>query len=268
MAKKIEKDEPAFIEEKAPTPEISNPDGLPFPAIMEEGRPNLTYDMIKANLLVPINPVLISQKPVGRGNDEHFVDYVNITDMKDILDDRAGLWTALVKKTIVAEGMLLMVVSITIHAEDGDFTQDGTGFESLNFRGFGDIYSSAYAQAFRRAAEGHGLGRELWRKVEKKAAQYTERQVNDSPAPRPQNNQAPPRQPMPQYSGGGNNQAPSNGQKRAEPMTLRQRGFIENICVQEGKNMDMIALEMFKKNFDDLLKPEASKMIEQLAPKG
>jgi hypothetical protein len=52
---------------------------------------------------------------------------------------------------------------VMIHASDGAYSQDGTGVESINLRGYGDVASNAYAQAFRRACESHGLARELWR---------------------------------------------------------------------------------------------------------
>jgi hypothetical protein len=57
----------------------------------------------------------------------------------------------------------VMIVTVLIHASDGAYSQDGTGVESINLRGYGDVASNSYAQAFRRACESHGLARELWR---------------------------------------------------------------------------------------------------------
>lgn len=237
---------------------------LPFPDIMEEGKPNLYYDMIRANLQVPIDPALISQKPVYHGNQERFIDYVNVTDLKDILDDRAGIWTASIKHTFTTENALFTVVSVSIHAEDGIYTQDGNGAERLSGVSFGDPFSNAYAQAFRRACEGHGLGRELWRKSEQHEAEVPARQANEDPSPR---TQQPSNVSHPNFSGGGQ---PNGGQSSGGaqvPMTQRQMSYIENVCIENNKNAEMLSLEHFKKNFADLTKNEASKLIGIIAPK-
>lgn len=122
---------------------------------------SLTYAEIKRKLKEPIERKYISTKTVG-GKE---IKYVSITDIKDQLDSRLAPnhWEAIVKSTTVAGETLLMIISLIIHADDGVFCQDGTGIEKTTLRGYGDIGSNSFAQGLRRAAESHGLGRELWR---------------------------------------------------------------------------------------------------------
>lgn len=122
---------------------------------------DLTYAEIKKKLKAPIDKKFISHKTQGGAK----IAFVNITDIKDILDTRTegGHWEAVIKNLLTAGDDLVMIVSLIIHASDGAFIQDGTGVEKLSLRGYGDIASNAYAQGLRRAAESHGLGRELWR---------------------------------------------------------------------------------------------------------
>jgi len=121
----------------------------------------LNYAEIKRHLKKPIEQKYISTKPQGGTQ----IKFVTVCDIKDLLDERIAPnhWEAIVKSTIVAADNLLMVVSLVIHAEDGVYCQDGTGIEKTAVKGYGDTGSNAYAQALRRAAESHGLGRELWR---------------------------------------------------------------------------------------------------------
>ncbi len=121
----------------------------------------LTYGELKLRLKRPIDQKFITYKTQGGAK----IAFVNITDIKDLLDERINPnhWEAIVKSTIVAGETLLMVVSLIIHAEDGVYCQDGTGIEKTTLKGYGDLGSNSYAQGLRRAAESHGLGRELWR---------------------------------------------------------------------------------------------------------
>lgn len=252
---------------KEPEPEISfeekpaGPNGLPFNPI-EEGRPALNYQEIKGNLAVLIPPEWVSYKVrKGRNNQEVKIEYVNVTVLKDFLDERAGNWTAEVKSTTVMGNQIGIVVRLSIECLDGWYFQDGTGIEELNHSSFGDSYSNAYAQAFRRACEGHGLGRELWRKSDVHQAEY------DRHAPEPQQRQPQPtagqnsgsyrspQQSAPQGNGGG---------RPEEPMTEKQRKFIDNMSVDNNLNHELISLEMFKKTFDEISKREASKLIEHM----
>lgn len=135
---------------------------LPFPDVLVEGKINLAYVEICTNLQHPTPRQLISEKKLsGRS-----IDFVNITDVKDLLDTRGGIWTSEIRDFRQIGMELLMVVRITIHAIDGQFSHDGTGVCEVDHGGFGDTFSNAYAQAFRRSAESHGLCRELWRGLE------------------------------------------------------------------------------------------------------
>lgn len=55
-----------------------------------------------------------------------------------------------------------VVGSLTIKAKEGDFTRSATGNESSDLEAYGDPYSNAEAQAFRRACARWGLGLHLW----------------------------------------------------------------------------------------------------------
>lgn len=122
-----------------------------------------TYENIKRRLKEPIPVNLISYKKKG-GNDK--ISYINVTDCKDLLDQRVGAdaqWDAVIVGDSVVGDNYVVKVRIRIWAFDGTFEQDGIGLEKINLNSYGDPATNAYAKAFRRAAEGHGLARELWR---------------------------------------------------------------------------------------------------------
>lgn len=121
----------------------------------------LTYAEIKRKLKEPIDKNRLSEKTQGGAK----IQFVNITDVKDLLDERIGgnYWEIPKSEIIIANGVLVMTVMLIIHASDGAFAQIGHGNEKLDLKGYGDCSSNAYAQAVRRAAESHGLARELWR---------------------------------------------------------------------------------------------------------
>jgi len=119
-----------------------------------------SFSAIRARLAAPIDAKYISIKNLG-GRD---IPFVNITDMKDILDERVPVWESHVAEVKQIGENLCVVVRLSIHTTDGVFSQDGTGLEMLNVNSYGDPFSNAYAQAFRRACEGFALGRDLWRK--------------------------------------------------------------------------------------------------------
>lgn len=125
-----------------------------------------SYEAVKERLCQPVPRELIRQREAGRDRQGNaiYVDYINVTDYKDLLDERVGTWEAVVAEFKQISESLCVVVKLIIHTDDGAFAQDGTGIESIaEFSGYGDPFSNAYAQAFRRACEGHGLSRELWR---------------------------------------------------------------------------------------------------------
>ena len=55
-------------------------------------------------------------------------------------------------------------VRITVHAYEGSFSYDGTGFESMDKQSYGDPQSTAESMALRRAATKLGLGLYLYQK--------------------------------------------------------------------------------------------------------
>lgn len=116
-----------------------------------------------AALRAPVPRELISQKDTGGRGFQ--ADYVNVTDRKDLLDERlgAGNWSALVDRTDCTPDLYIIIVRMTIFGSDYSIAQDGTGTETLEGRHYGDIASNAYAQAFARACESFGFARELWR---------------------------------------------------------------------------------------------------------
>jgi hypothetical protein len=120
-----------------------------------------TYKELVRALKQPIEQKYIDHKTQGGAK----IAFVNITTVKDLLDERLGehVWESSVKSCQQIGENLVMIVTVMIHASDGAYSQDGTGVESINLRGYGDVASNAYAQAFRRACESHGLARELWR---------------------------------------------------------------------------------------------------------
>lgn len=124
----------------------------------------LTYAQIKDRLKEPIAAELLSQKTVSGAK----IKFVNVTDVKDLLDKRCGgsHWEVPETTTIIdpVSKRLYMTVKLVINASDGVFCQVGHGSETLdNSKIYGKPDTNAYAQALRRAAESHGLARELWR---------------------------------------------------------------------------------------------------------
>lgn len=159
--------------------------------------PRLSYEDIRRLLLEPVPKHLISYRPVKQGAPPT-IAYINVTDYKDLMDARAGIWESHIVDFRQVGNSMACVVRVTIHAEDGSFSHDGSGIEAMEIRGYGDPFSNSFAQAFRRACEGHGLSRELWRSAEsnenfqrEQMDATTANQNNDpSPAP-PANNVAP-----------------------------------------------------------------------------
>lgn len=308
---------------------------------ISEGIPNVTYYMLKANLATPIPREMISSKQKGwdkKKDEPIIIEYANVTDLKDLLDERVGLWTAIVTSFQQIGNSLCVVVRITIYATDGAFYSDGTGIENLDTSSYGDPFSNAYAQAFRRACEGHGMGREMWRKSEHVEANSEPIDISESPSDtqeRPsydpvsknladmvtsrqlgmiraisreadidvdeectrllnckvdelskraasdliehlqnlQRNTVPMRRASPSHSGP--QQDRSKGAETdssptpvsGPPASGKQKDYIKNICSDKGMNEQLIALELFKTNFDEISKGQASQMIEHLIGK-
>lgn len=161
---------------------------IPFPEA--EIVPGHTYKEIHRRLLQPIDKSLVSYRAATRNGPAN-IAFINITDYKDLLDFRAGVWTSEITQLQQVENNLCVVVRISIHASDGVFSQDGSGIEAAPVSGYGDLFSNAYSQAFRRACEGHGLSRELWRSNESQEMFMNEFHREQSADPPPANTPAP-----------------------------------------------------------------------------
>lgn len=117
-------------------------------------------EMLEA-LRAPVPRELVSKKDTGSKG--FLADYINVTDQKDLIDDRigAGNWSSEITRTDSMPELYIVIVRITVYGTDASCFHDNTGVS--DGRGYGDIASNAYAQAFKRACESFGLARELWR---------------------------------------------------------------------------------------------------------
>lgn len=216
------------------------------------------YADIKQRLAVRVPQELIRTRNQG-GRD---IDYINVNDYKDLLDARAGIWEAQITDTRQVGDSICVTLRLFIHANDGVYAMDGSGMEPLNGSGYGDPYSNAYAQAFRRACECHGLSRELWRKDDhghansnggvgpgfKQTLQQLRAEVQNSPA-YPNNPQAP-RSFAPATK-------PANGKAEgeAERITIKQLSLLAIKAKEYGTDAETVV----HKAFPGLLPDEISK---------
>lgn len=113
---------------------------------------------ILADFRKPIPPRFISQKSTGK----YKADYVHHAIIRDLLDFMAPGWEWSTKLFSV-DGKVYVTGTLTIHGSDGSQTRDGIGNEDSGLDGYGDPSSNSEAQALRRAAMAHGLGRHLWK---------------------------------------------------------------------------------------------------------
>lgn len=202
------------------------------------------YADIKRRLSEPVPPGLISTRPQGGAT----IEYINITNYKDLLDARVGIWESIVTDFKQIGESLCCVVKLIIHADDGIYAQDGTGIEPINVVGYGDAFSNSYAQAFRRACEGHGLSRELWRREG-----HDTPQGNGSSTARP---------------AGYNNGKPTDP-TAGDKATAAQLNALRAISQKAGHHVvDMIAQEWERAvEPEDLSKQAASYLISISQPK-
>lgn len=143
------------------------------------------HEMLAA-LRAPVPRELVSKKDTGSGGFQ--ADYINITDQKDLLDDRigAGNWSSEVVRTDSMPDLYIMMVRVTIYGSDESCFHDGTGVD--DGRGYGDIASNSFAQGFKRACESFGLARELWRNEPDHSAHSNNGQArSQAPKPMPAN---------------------------------------------------------------------------------
>lgn len=209
----------------------------------------MIFAEIKKQLSAPVPTDLISVR--NQGNRD--IHYVNVTDYKDLLDQRAGIWEAIVMDFKQIGESLCCVVRLTIHADDGSFTQDGTGIEPLNTSSYGDPFSNAYAQAFRRACEGFGLSRELWRgDHEQPRIENRPSPVKDAMQPRQSEQRA--------FAPAAKPENPVAG----DAATPAQLGAIRAIAEKHGLNAEAECMALYDVPLTDINKQAASFLIDTL----
>lgn len=210
------------------------------------------YSAIKKRLAEPVPTELISTRyQKTRDGAEIGIQYINITDYKDLLDQRCGenVWEALISDWKQVGNSLTCVVKLVIHCDDGAFAQDGTGIEPLEIAGYGDPFSNAYAQAFRRACEGHGLSRELWRGEH---GQQRPQQPSNGNQPRPAQPQPVQRHEAPIASNLG------------ELVSQKQLGMIRALARELRMDADNECLSLNNCSTEELSKRAASDFIKHL----
>lgn len=119
-------------------------------------------EMLEA-LAQPLPAHLIKTKNTG----DYQAEYVNVTDLKDLADQRigSGSWETFIEEAFQASEQFILIVKITVTGSDGkSCSHIGTGFEFIEDIKYGDTSSNAYAMGIKRCFESFGLGRQLWRK--------------------------------------------------------------------------------------------------------
>lgn len=221
---------------------------LPYPSIFNnDGEIALSYYQIQKNLEAKIPDSLIrtADKP---GHPR----YINITDLKDLLDKRAGIWYAQLKSGNQVGNQYILWLTLSIVDKDGNvYSQDGCGFEEINYDSYGDTASNAYSQALKRAAESHGLARELWRKVDDYVQQNRGYQNNQNPK---NNNQQL------------DDSYPENpiAKSLSDLVTAKQLGMIRVIAREIGIDPDEECNTEMRCRTDELSKRAASSFIQHL----
>lgn len=126
-----------------------------------------SYNELRLKMLEPVPEQMVHIKEKG-GRE---IPFMNITDVVDILDERAGIWRNFVKNEIQIGDQFIITVCIEVLAREGWIAREDVGNEEINLNSYGDTSSNAFAMAFKRAAAKHGVGRELWRKYDYAASE-------------------------------------------------------------------------------------------------
>ena len=112
---------------------------------------------ILTDLRKPISPRFIKTKSIN-GRKIKFVSWYELNRLMDYFAPGFEF-----SATTSFDGTKVCVVGqLTIKASEGDFTRSATGNENSNLEAYGDPYSNAEAQAFRRCCARWGLGLHLW----------------------------------------------------------------------------------------------------------
>lgn len=227
--------------------------GAPYKDLYEEMRPNLLRFQIEENLKLPIDKKYISKKKMS-GRE---IDFVNVTDLKDILDRRVGQWSVEIVDYKQIGNEMMMVLRLFIFAVDGMYHQDGNGSCAINHSGYGDTFSNAYAQAFRRVCETHGLGRELWRDEE---IDTSEQPVRDATY----NNKNQYEQKTQYQSQSAENIENPIAKNLSDLITAKQLGFLRATAREKQIDPDEFCQSVFNCKTDELSKKAASALIDRL----
>ncbi len=105
-------------------------------------------------LRTPLPNKLIKQRMQGGSE----IDYITWTTASDILDQYVSNYTVDIGKMLVLGDYVVIEVGITINGE----RRANIGSEKLSHKGYGDPFTNAFAQAFKRAAALWGLARNLY----------------------------------------------------------------------------------------------------------
>lgn len=139
---------------------------------------------ILENLKAPIPKRLMSKKATFKNKVKTGeIEYVAWTDLCDLLDDLCDLWEWEIKDVQQIGENLSLVGVLTIHGEDKSLTRMATGIEEINCSSYGDPSSNAEAMALRRCCAKFGLGRDLWRKENKRQSNSKPLQIPEKPKP-------------------------------------------------------------------------------------
>lgn len=112
---------------------------------------------IMTDLRKPIAPRFIKHKTI-KGKKINFVSWYELNRLMDFF---APGWDWKISTSF--DGTKVCVIgALTIKAKEGDFTRSATGNENSDLDAYGDPYSNAEAQAFRRCCGRWGLGLHLW----------------------------------------------------------------------------------------------------------
>ena len=113
---------------------------------------------ILSDLSRPIPEKFLAKRVQG-GKTLTYIPWNHVTRL---LDYYAPGWTGRIKQVQQIGELVVVTYSLSIHAQEGIFTREATGQESLNNRSFADAVCTAEQQAFKRAAARFGLGLDLY----------------------------------------------------------------------------------------------------------
>lgn len=108
----------------------------------------LTDEDVFKRLAEPIPETFILSLPKGKGEKKQSVDYITWSDAATLLDERAPGWEAEIVEVGERGGKIFVRLAITICG----VRRENIGHEDTSTDSYGDPFSNAYAQAFKRTA--------------------------------------------------------------------------------------------------------------------